>query len=102
MKIKILNPVPGGATEIGMERAKRYVRAGRAVLIGGSLRFHVEHHGHRSAQQAAIRHTDGGYSRACGRGVATDQELANIPVINGRELIAPARKANPARSVFHH
>jgi hypothetical protein len=95
MSIRILNPVPGGATHIGLKRAQRYIKSGCAVLIGGKcLRFNEAHHARKAAQASAIspKHTDGGYNRAASSGIASARQLAGIPVVNGRELTAPRKR----------
>lgn len=98
MIVRILNPVPGGATHIGLKRAQRYIKSGCATLVGGNcLRFNEAHHARRAAQQSAnsqisARHTDGGYSRAENTGIASAKQLAGIPVVNGRELTAPSKR----------
>lgn len=94
MTLKVLNPIPGGATHISYRRAARYIRAGRAELIkGGLLRFREDHHANRAA--AAQRHTCGGYDRGVRNGIATDEQLAGVPIVKPRELTAPRGRLNP-------
>jgi hypothetical protein len=85
MTIKILNPLPGGFTHVGLRRAKRHVRQGRAVFVGDALQFTERHHGHEAALQSNERHTAGGYDKV--RRMMTSRELRGIPVVNAGTLL---------------
>jgi len=54
---------------------------------GGLLRFRDDHHANLAA--ANQRHTCGGYDRGAKNGVASDDQLAGIPIVNPRDLLAP-------------
>lgn len=93
MTVKILNPLPGGRTRASFKQAMRYVKAGRGEFVKGCLRFHMEHPGHRAAE---MQHTCGGYDRSARSGaVATDEQLAGVPIVKPRELTAPRGRFVP-------
>jgi hypothetical protein len=73
---------------VGIKRAQRYIKAGKAEMVGPLLRFIEEHHAHRSVvENFEIRHTQGGYDRVRRR--MTDREMKAIPIINPHEMLAP-------------
>ncbi len=83
-----MNPLPGGATRVSARRAIRYIKAGRAEIVGECIRFLEEHHAHQAAARLnAGRHTAGGYDRVRRR--ITLEEMSNIPIISPREMVAP-------------
>ena len=90
--VKILNPILGGATRTNYKRALRYVKAGRAEFVRGDLRFRIEHHADRAAE---ARHSCGGYDSSVKSGsIATDEQLAGVPIVKPRELTAPRGRLN--------
>lgn len=95
MTIKVLNPLPGGATQVGERRAARYIKSGRATLTSdGMLKFNSVHRLNTMAAETH-RHTDGGYHVASHRGIATDKQLAGVPIVKPRELTAPRGRFVP-------
>jgi hypothetical protein len=82
-KVKILNPLPGGASHIGLGRAERYARKGRLTFISAhTVRFVESHHAGLSALAASLK-TDyeqqTNYERISR--VMTRREMVHIPVI---------------------
>lgn len=87
MAIQISNPIDGGATHVTRKRAEKHVRSGIAEWSGtNSIRFIESHHRVRSAQSSQ------GYYTAGRLRIATAREMKAIPVVNGRELLAPSAK----------
>lgn len=98
MVIKILNPTPGGATHIGIERAKRHVRNGRAQWEGGAaIRFIAEHHRGLAARRDSQLRVEiaTNLDRAVNQGMASNRQMRGVPIINSRELLAPVGKLRP-------
>lgn len=106
MTVKILNPLPGGASHIGEKRAARHVRRGIADWVGdNSISFREAHHRRRAAESnsgqrlaerlATMGETAGGYHVASHRGIASDKQLAGIPIVKPRELTAPRGRLTP-------
>ena len=94
VKIRIVNPTPGGARFTSASRAEAYVRDGRARLsaCGTLLRFITNHHSHRSAEltaqeleDQAWRFTSRGYD-GTGR-VLGEREIKRIPVVLAYKLL---------------
>jgi len=94
MQIKIENPAAGMNPTCSVKRALRYVKSGRAEFVrGGVLRFRGEHHANLAANQ---HHTCGGYDRSArGGAVASDKQMAGVPIVKPRELIAPRGRLVP-------
>lgn len=70
------------------------MRDGRAEFTrGGQLRFRDDHHASKSAENS--RHTCGGYDRGAKSGIASDKQLAGIPIVKPRELTAPRGRLTP-------
>lgn len=106
MTVKILNPLPGGASHIGEKRAARHVRRGIADWVGdNSIRFREAHHRRRAAESnsgqqlekkiAEFKRTAGDYDKASHGGIASSEQLAGIPIVKPRELTAPKGRLNP-------
>jgi hypothetical protein len=80
--VKILNPVPGGASHISIVRAQRYARQGRLSFVSAHTARFVETHHHLSATAAALK-TD--YERQTNydriHRMMTREEIRGIPVI---------------------
>ena len=96
MTVRIANPQPGTATHVGLKRALRYVKNGRATLTGNVLHFRVDHHAHQSTLASqANRATNRGYDRDAHERICDMKQMANVPIINPRELIAPSARLNP-------
>ncbi len=94
MTVKILNPIAGGATHIGVKRAIRFIKSGRAEIVGECLRFIEDHHARQAALKSSQgRHTAGGYDRVRRR--ITLEEMSNIPIISPREMVAPIGRLIP-------
>jgi hypothetical protein len=93
MTIRIANPQPGTATHVGLKRALRYVKNGRATLADNVLHFRIEHHAHQAtlASQASSR----GYDRDAHERISDLKRMANVPIINPREMLAPSARRNP-------
>jgi len=93
MLIAILNPVIGGVNRVGAGRAARLVKSGRAEWDGkpgqSPIRFKQSHHRHIAAQKQAALPREG-YDRM--NRLLTYEELAALPVVKPRELVAPRGK----------
>ena len=97
MKVKIQNPQPGGFTHVGLKRAERHVKRGIAVWIDPAtkqaIRFVESDHRRRAATASAARLGAGGYDRHTHGGpIASDRQMAGVPIVNPRDLIAPRRR----------
>lgn len=97
IQIRIENPVVGGQTSTSLERARRFVRKGRAVFTcEQSIRF-VD-----GEIQQAIRRRAEMKLHAALTGVGYDQvrramgisELCHVPVIHPERLLQGRRKAD--------
>ena len=78
-RVRIVNPVPFGASSIGREHAERYLRSGRAEWASpGAIRFAESDYRYQMAAQTA-RETGRNYDRQSQ--VRTLSEIRNIPVL---------------------
>ncbi len=79
-RVRIVNPIPHGAWELGYDRAERYVRNGRAEWVQPqtSIRFNQSHPKHEAAMEHS-RRTAQGYDGVYG--VMRRDEIRNIPVL---------------------
>ncbi len=98
--IRIENPVSDcGFTS--SNRAKRFVAQGRAEWVqpGVSIRFIQSDHRHGSAQKS-VDATRAGYARAAHTGIATLNELANLPMIAPGALLGHGKRKGASRYIF--
>lgn len=88
---KILNPVNGGHPFCGPARAAKYIRQGRAILVRELvIRFVEQDHRHVSAVVSNDeKERRMNYDIASETGVASALQLAGIPIVSAREMLAP-------------
>jgi len=96
IQVRIENPVVGGQTSTSPERARRFVRKGRAVFTGErSIRFVDGEIQQAIRQRAELKlHsalTGVGYDQV-GRAMGIS-ELRHVPVIHPERLLQGRRKA---------
>lgn len=82
--IRILNPMPGGVTRIPLEKAVKHVARGAArwVTVKGGERT-IEFGGHQ-------RDTAERVQRQIHSTIATDDQMAELPLLKPREMLAPS------------
>ncbi len=100
--IRIENPL-SGAGFTSTNRAKRFVARGLAEWseLGVSIRFLRDPRDHRDeAAQRQVDATRYWYERASGSGMATAQEMANLPMVAPSVAMGVGRRKGASRHTF--
>ena len=84
-KIRILNPTRHGACWTGRNRVERYVRTGRAVIVGLAATRFIESDARNIA--AAMKAAEAGAGYVVIRRTLTVDELAHIPFVNPHKAL---------------
>jgi hypothetical protein len=99
--IKIKNPLSGSGWT-SARNAKRYAARGLAewVVFGVSVRFLRADDHRRGAVLHSVDATCCGYDRAAGSGMATMEQLANLPMVAPAVLMGFGRRKGATHGLF--
>jgi hypothetical protein len=100
IRVRILNPVPGGQASTSLAHARRYVRQGRARVINPQHDIEFIEADHRH-QAAVVSITIGGYNQRPKTSPTPLPVCANLSDYNGMESMRTfARYPDDAENAF--
>lgn len=93
--VPVLNPHPGGWTEISLHSARRHVARGKARMVNGKLEF-IRSEGEIITAEIRRLRSAMAYDRV--QRPMTLEELSNIPVVCPQKLLIDRGRRKSARN----